>query len=370
MEVDLWNIKFEDLRDHPSFSMPIERKEGLGVVGSIGEGKEGHNLILNGHTDTVYPGDENNWNHPPLEGTISQGRVYGRGAADMKGGLCCAIFAAKAIKDAEVNLKGKLSIQSVIGEEDGGIGTLSTILRGYTADAAIIMEPTELKIGAAHAGALAFNVTILGKSAHACVREEGVNAIEKFIPIFKGLRTLENERNTLVNNPLYSRYKIPFPINIGTVQGGKWPGSVPERLEFQGRVGVIVGESVEEARKSVEETIAKIAHEDLWMEEHPPLVEWSGYQFDSASISVDHPFVNTVSYAFTKATGKTAQFEGMTYASDMRHLTNIGETPTLLFGPGDVRNAHSPDEYVKIDELITTTRTLALTALQFCEYKK
>jgi acetylornithine deacetylase len=84
---------------------------------------------------------------------------------------------------------------------------------------------------------------------------------------------------------------------------------------------------------------------------------------------MDHPFVNTVSHAFSKATGKTAQFEGMTYASDMRHLTKIGETPTLLFGPGNVRNAHSPDEYVKIDELIMATRTLALTALQFCDIK-
>jgi len=366
LEVDVWDIDFDTLRSHPAFSMPIEREEGVGVVGVLGEERGGKSLILNGHIDTVSPGDEANWSHPPLKGTVSGGLVYGRGVADMKGGLCCAIFAAKAIKDAGVKLKGRLSVQSVIGEEDGGVGALATVLRGHTADAAVIMEPTELKMGPAHSGALAFSVTVPGKSAHACVREEGVSAIEKFIPLFNGLRALENQRNEPIDDPLYARYKIPYPINIGTVQGGTWPGSVPESLEFQGRVGVVVGEKVEDARRSVEEAISRVADADSWMREHRPLVEWSGYQFDPASIPMDHPLVETVKEAFTEATGEAAQLEGMTYASDMRHLVNTGRTPTLLFGPGDVRNAHGPDEYVEVDELIAATRTLAMTALRFC----
>jgi acetylornithine deacetylase len=368
--VDAWDIDFEALRSHPAFSTTIEREEGMGVVGILGEEKGGRSLILNGHTDTVAPGDEVNWSHAPQRGTVSGRRIYGRGVADMKGGLCCAIFAAKAIKDAEVKLKGKLMIQSVIGEEDGGVGALATVLRGHTADAAVIMEPTELKIGPAHSGALAFSVRVPGKSAHACVREEGVSAIEKFIPLFNGLRALEGQRNEAIDDPLYSRYRIPYPINIGTVQGGAWPGSVPESLEFQGRVGVVVGERVEDARRSVEEAIARVADADPWMREYRPVVDWSGYQFDPASIPVDHPLVEAVKEAYTEATGEAAQLEGMTYASDMRHLVNAGRTPTLLFGPGDVRNAHGPDEYVEIDELIAAARTLALTALRFCGYEE
>ena len=366
LDVDVWDIDFDALRSHPAFSMPIEREEGLGVVGVLGEDRGGRSLILNGHIDTVSPGDEANWSHPPLKGTVSGGRIYGRGVADMKGGLCCAIFAAKAIKDAGVRLKGRLSVQSVIGEEDGGVGALATVLRGHTADAAVIMEPTELKMGPAHSGALAFSVTVPGKSAHACVREEGVSAIEKFIPLFNGLRALESQRNEPIDDPLYARYKVPYPINIGTVQGGTWPGSVPESLEFQGRVGVVVGEKVEDARRSVEEAISRVADADPWMREHRPVVEWSGYQFDSASIPLDHPLVEAVKEAFAEATGEAAQLEGMTYASDMRHLVNTGRTPTLLFGPGDVRNAHGPDEYVEVGELIAATRTLAMTALRFC----
>ena len=368
-EVETWEIDFHELSKHPKFSMSIDREEGLDVVGTIGEKRGGRDLILNGHIDTVAPGDEDNWSYPPLEGTITDGRVYGRGACDMKGGLCCAIYAAKAILDAGVQLKGELMIESVIGEEDGGAGALAAVLRGYTADGAVVMEPSETKIAPVHAGALSFRVTVPGKSAHACVREEGVSAIEKFMLIHEALRVLEDERNRNVDDPLYSRYKIPYALNIGTVHGGNWPGSVAESLAFEGRIGVAVGEKVEEARQRFEETIKKVALADPWLRDHPPTVEWRGYQFDPGRIPLEEPIVKTVTEAYADATGKVAQLEGMTYASDMRHLINTGETPTLIFGPGDVRNAHSPNEYVLVEELVAVARSLALTILRFCGYE-
>jgi acetylornithine deacetylase len=370
LDVDVWELDFDSLRSHPGFSMPIERNEGLGVVGTLKGGGGGLSLIFNGHIDTVAPGEESNWSHPPLEGTMVDGRIYGRGVADMKGGLCCAIYAVKAIIDAGVKLKGDLSVQSVIGEEDGGVGALATVLRGHTADAAVVMEPTEVKVAPAHSGALAFTVKVPGRSAHACVREEGVSAIEKFIPLFNALRDLETERNKGIEDPLYSRYGIPYPINIGTVHGGSWPGSVPESLVFQGRVGVVVGERVEDARRSVEDAVARAAETDPWLKENPPRLEWSGYQFDPASIESDTLIVETVREAYAEATGEEAELEGMTYASDMRHLINTGGVPTVLFGPGDVRQAHAPDEYVEIEELVTVARVLALTALRFCGYEE
>ena len=181
LEVDLWELDFEKLKKHPSFSMSIPRDEGLGVVGVLKGTRSDRSLILNGHIDTVEVGEEVNWSHPPLKPIIKDGKVYGRGTADMKGGLCCALFASKAIIDAGVRLKGNLLVESVIGEEDGGVGALATVLRGYDGDAAIVMEPTELKVSPVHSGALAFKVNVKGRSAHACVREKGVSAIEKFI---------------------------------------------------------------------------------------------------------------------------------------------------------------------------------------------
>lgn len=188
--VDVWEIDLDTLRRNPHFSMGVDRKEGLGVVGGMGS-SGGRSLILNGHIDVVSPGDESNWKYPPWRGTVEGGRLYGRGAVDMKGGLCCALYAAKAVRDAGVELDGRLMVESVVGEEDGGLGTLAAVLRGYKAEGAIVMEPTELKVAPAQAGSHCFRIRVKGLAAHACVREEGVSALDKFMPIYNALMSLE-----------------------------------------------------------------------------------------------------------------------------------------------------------------------------------
>lgn len=370
-EVDAWEIDFDELRRHPAFSAEVERQRGLGVVGVSGLGN-GPALIFNGHVDVVPAGDESLWRFPPWQATIAGGWVYGRGALDMKGGLACAIFAAKAIRDAGVRLKGRLLIQSVIGEEDGGCGTLAAVLRGHTGDGAIVVEPTELRIAPAQAGALNFRLTVPGAAAHGCVREEGVSAIEKFMPLYQALIDLEATRNAaarLRDDPisrLYRRYTLPYALCIGVVHAGEWASTVAETLVAEGRYGVAVGEDLEAARRMLEETVARAAHADPWLREHPPRIEWWGGQFAPASTPVDHPLVQTAAAACADVTGAPAIFEGMPYGADMRLLVNEGRTPTILFGPGDVRDAHRPDERVAIADLLTATRTLALTALRFC----
>ncbi len=369
MEVDVWELDFAALSQHPAFSTEIDRAEGLGVVGTTGNG-DGKSLIFNGHIDVVPAGDTANWHYPPFEATVANGNVYGRGALDMKGGLACAIFAAKAIRDAGVTLKGKLMIESVIGEEDGGVGALATVVRGYKADAAVIMEPTELMIAPAQAGALNFRITVPGLAAHGAVRDEGVNPIEKFIPIYQALMAFEASRNQQSDNPLFAAYKLPYPICVGTMQAGNWASTVAESLTFEGRFGIAVGEDIPTARKSFEAVVAKIAQSDGWLREHPPTVEWWGGQFESASIPADHPIVTTVGTAFTDITSSEPIYRGMPYGADMRLLVNNGDTPTLMFGPGNVRKAHQPDEYVPVEDLKTVVQTLALTALRFCGYEE
>ncbi len=141
-----------------------------------------------------------------------------------------------------------------------------------------------------------------------------------------------------------------------------------ERLTFNGRYGVAVGEDIESARRMLEQTVARAADADPWLREHPPTVEWWGGQFEPASISPDHPLVDTVCQSYGEVSGTPARVTGVPYGADMRLLVLEGNTPTVLFGPGDVRKAHQPDEYVSIDELITAARTLALVALRFCGY--
>ena len=217
LEVDEWAIDFAQLRAHPAFCYEVERSEGVGVVGYLGAATGGRSLILNGHIDVVPAGDLANWRYPAWQGTVAEGYVFGRGALDMKSGLVCALFAAKAIRDAGIELQGRLCIQSVIGEEDGGTGMLATILRGHVADAAIIVEPTEL--------------CVRGLSAHGCVREEGVSAIEKFHLLHTALLALEAERNAREQSALFSRYRLPYALSIGMIRAGDWPSSVEETME-------------------------------------------------------------------------------------------------------------------------------------------
>jgi acetylornithine deacetylase len=365
MDVDQWEIDFPALQQHPAFCWEVERSHSLGVVGALGAGN-GPSLILNGHVDVVPAGDERLWRFPPWQASIADGRVYGRGALDMKGGLACGIYAARALRDAGVRLRGRLLIQSVIGEEDGGCGTLAAVLRGHTADAAIIMEPTELRVAPAQAGALNFRLTVPGASAHGCVREEGVSAIEKFFPIYAALIDLERERNAAAVDPLFARYRLPYGICVGRVEAGNWASTVAESLACEGRYGVAVGEDLATARRALEDRVAQAAQADAWLREHPPTLEWWGGQFAPARTPSDHPVVALVADAYGDVAGAPALLEGMTYGADMRLLVNEGNTPTVMFGPGDVRNAHRPDEFVPIADLEAVTRTLALAALRFC----
>ena len=387
LETDEWSIDLDELSHHPDWCHEVERDEALGVVGWIGEpaagraavrSGAGRDLLLNGHIDVVPVGDEAAWTTPPWDPAVRDGRVYGRGAVDMKGGLVCALFALKAVRDAGVKLRGRLSVTSVVGEEDGGTGTLATLLRGHSADGAVVVEPTRLRVVTAQAGSLMFRLTVHGLSAHGCVREEGVSAVEKFVPLLSALRRLEEERCGVKgagsgdgvagdpHTPLFAGYRLPWPIEIGTVSAGDWASSVPDTLVAEGRFGVAVGEDVAAARRAFEDAIARAAAADPWLAEHPPDVEWWGGRFDPASTDPVHPIVTAVTGAATDVTGSAPSLEGVTYGADMRLLVQVGHIPTVLFGPGDVRVAHMPDEFVSIADLRIAAQALVLTALRFC----
>jgi acetylornithine deacetylase len=367
LDTDVWEIDFDALRRHPAYTADVERHDGLGVVGATGLDRSGaRTLILNGHIDVVPAGEAGRWTHPPFELTEAGGRLFGRGVVDMKGALCCALSAAKAIRDAGVALAGRLQIQSVIGEEDGGAGTLATIVRGHTGDGAIVMEPTRFVLAPAQAGALSFRITVPGKAAHGALREEGVDPIEKFIPIFERLRVLEAERNDGVSDPLFEGEALPYALTMGRLAAGIWPSTVAESLTIEGRYGVAPGENLEAARAALEEAVAETAARDGWLRDHPPVVEWRGAQFAAARTHIDDPIVTLVSGAARDVTGETPRLGGMRFGADMRLLVNQGGIPAVLFGPGDVREAHRPDESILAADLDRAAAILAVAALRFC----
>jgi len=365
MTVDLWEIPLDEIRHHPAYSADIERDCALGVVGRWGRG-DGPKLVLNGHVDVVPAGEFDLWSVPPWEMTIADGRVYGRGSVDMKGGLCCALSAIRALQNAGVELTGEVNIQSVVGEEDGGVGTLATIERGHIGDAAIVLEPTELMVAPAQAGALNFRLTVPGKAAHGALRSEGVSPFDKYLQLYQAMRGFEAERNRALADPLFEAYDVPFALCIGRVRSGVWASTVAESLTCEGRVGVAPSEDPDDVRRAFADVIDQAAQRDPWLRDHPPRLEWWGAQFAPASTDPEHALSQSLINAHRSVTGETPIVRGMPYGADMRLLANEGGMPTVIYGPGDVRRAHAPDEFVPIADLTVATQTLALSLLRFC----
>jgi len=372
LDVDLWTIDVPELQQHTEFpGMEVERnqREAIGLVGTWrSDDGTGKRLIFNGHIDVVPEGEHSNWSHNPWGAELVGDKLYGRGACDMKGGLIAALYAIKALKDSALPLKGTVLLQSVIGEEDGGLGTFATLLRGHTGDAALICEPTSLKIIPANAGALTFTARVTGKSAHACVRLEGVSAIEKYLAIHQALLRLEHERNRDITHPLLGRLKLPYPLSIGRVQAGNWSSSVPEELLFEGRIGVAMGEEKQSVREQFEQTIQLLAETDPWLQAHPVEVSWTGGQFASGSIPTDHLLVRLCAQCIQDVSGQIPEIAGAPYGSDLR-LFIYGNVPALLYGPGNVSVAHMPDEHVSITEIVQAARVYILAILRYLQVK-
>lgn len=380
LEVDVWDLDLPTLRRDPAYSEELGRGRALGVVGRLrGSGGAadrantgadpashgGRTLVLNGHIDVVPPGELGRWTVPPFEATVADGRVYGRGTADMKGGLLCALFAVRAVVDVGVELEGDVVVQSVVGEEDGGIGTLAAVRRGHTGAGAIVLEPTALVLAPAQAGAFNFRVTVPGRAAHGALRAEGVDPIDRFIPIYRALQDLERRRNERPRHPMFADHALPYALCVGTLRAGAWASTVAESLTFEGRLGVAPDEDPAGARAELEAAVREAGASDPWLREHPPVLEWWGGQFAPAATDPGAPIVTATRDALAAVTGRSV-VRGMPYGADMRLLAHEGGTPTVLFGPGDVRRAHAPDEHVEIRELEVATKVVALTALRFC----
>ena len=292
----------------------VDRHEAWGLVARLPGREGGPTLMLNTHVDVVPPGREVAWSRPdPFSGLVDATSVHGRGACDMKGGLVAAHWAARAIAVLKVPLAGDLLLACVQGEEDGGLGTFATLQRGWRADACIIPEPTSLDISPGNAGSLTFRLHVPGLATHASRRTSGVSAIEKFLPVFGALRRLEAERNV-------DPHHLMEPWDIA----------------------------------------------DPWLREHPPELEWWGGQFSFFITSAYSEIITTLRRAHDAVSGYRQQTWASPYGSDLRLLTGIGGIPTVHYGPGNARLAHSPDESVPIAEVLTAARALALVVLQHC----
>ena len=365
-DVDSWMFDLDALRahpDHPGEEAP--REEGYGLVATLGEGTPA--LVLQAHVDVVPVGDLGKWvARDPFSGSIVDGALHGRGACDMKAGLAANLAVARTLAASGVTLERAFGVHSVVSEEDGGLGAFATMLRGHTADAAVLTEPTSGRIMVANAGALTFCISVPGRAAHGSTRLEGVSALDAFLPVYASLHELERERNA-ERVPLFLDTALPYPISVGRVTAGDWASSVPDLLTAEGRLGVQLGEEPEAARAALERAVAEACAADPWLRDNPATVSWPGGQFASGRIRDGHPLIAEVSASVTDlSAGAAPRLSAAPYGSDLRLYSGLGGIPALHYGPGDVRFAHAPREQVDIAELLAVTRSLVVLAARRC----
>ena len=368
LDVSILESVRAELEAHPAFCDDgVAFGERLNVVGRWQGSSEGESrtLILNGHVDVVPVGNETLWRWPPWDGVVENGKLHGRGSCDMKSGITAAIFACQALKELAFKPAHSVTLETVIGEESGGVGTLTTLVKGLRAAAAIVMEPTKLQICPVQSGALSFRIRVAGRAIHASMKILGVSAIKKFYLIFNALEELDRARHARYRNLLFEFPDNVAPISVGTLRCGDWPSTVPDELIAEGRFGIFPGEPLREARAELEACIEACARADEWLSKHPPVIEWFEGQFESSETSMDEPISKTLGRSHAEVTGKTAGVYGASYGSDQRLFTNDGQMPTLLYGPGDVALAHTVEEYVPLEEVFTCAKVLARTVVMW-----
>jgi len=341
------------------------------VVGTLKGLGGGRSLLLNGHIDNVTVEPQDDWTHAPFGAEFLEGRIYGRGACDMKGGLVAGLAAIRCLIETGVSLKGDVVFSSVVNEEHSGGGALSMICRGITADAAIVMEPSENHIYIAHPGDVYWQLVVEGVPRSPGARWEGremvgVSAIEKLPSVIQALLKLEEDYNKRAAHPLYAKLK-PFSCVLGEIDGGTYATATASQCVLRGCVYFSPGlGSVGDIMEDIRSYIEKGTQKDPWFQAHPVKTVFLRHK-NTAVIDQNAPIVKTVSDCVKSLMGNEPLVTGATYGADMELFANLGQIPTIIYGPGSIVSAHKPDEFIAVAEYLTAVKTLALSIYHWCK---
>ena len=320
------------------------------VVARIGK-PGGRSLMFNGHLDVV--GVEG-MTHPPFEAFTNEGRLYGRGATDMKGGvaaMCCAAWRA-----AQAGLAGELVIAAVVDEEWQSAGTRGLIERGVRADACIVTEPTRLAIAPAHKGFTWTEVTFTGRAAHGSRYDVGVDAIRHAGLMLSELDRLEREELVRHTHPLLGHASL----HASSITGGSGWSTYPDHCLLAVERRTVPGESPDDAVTEMERALARVAGMT------PSMCGTVRHVFSQwpSDVAVDAPVVRSLAGAIERA-GESVSIEGLSAWTDAA-LLNAAGIPAICYGPGDISLAHSATEWVSEDEIVRATAVLERMALDWC----
>jgi acetylornithine deacetylase len=347
----------------------------------------GRSLAINGHIDVVPVGDASAWAHDPWAGEIADGRLWGRGSCDMKGGVAAAIGALDVLNRAGIGLAGDLHVHIVSDEEVVGTSTRRLAEQMPKVDAVLNAEPSSLRLMPVEGGLIHFRIEIEGRESHAGNRyksvhagghatDAGVNAIEKAVKIITALQELEREWAAYRRHPM-----LPPGFNTilpGIIAGGPGggrdgqlnlisnPGTTPNYCSIEFNVWYLPDETLEGIREEIESFVAGVCALDPWLREHPPRFTWNlrNICFPPVDTLPDHPFIQTLAGNLQNS-GVEPRIEAFTAASELAWYAQQG-MQGAIFGPGSIAQAHSPDEFVDIAQLTTASTVMALTIADWC----
>ncbi|WP_219837607.1 acetylornithine deacetylase [Paenibacillus sp. R14(2021)] len=348
------------------------------------QGGKYRSLLLNGHMDVAEVGDAQDWQNDPFALTLKNGRAYGRGTADMKGGLAALLFAVKLLEESGIQLKGDLLLHSVIGEEAGEAGTRACMERGYNADLAVVADTSGLAIQG-QGGVITGWVTVQSpmtyhdgmrsRMIHAGGGVQGASAIEKMAKLIAGLQELERHWAVTKSYPGFPAGSNT--INPAVIEGGRHAAFIADRCALWITVHFYPNEDYETVAAEIEEHLLGVAQGDPWLRNHPPTFLWGGRSmieergeiFPSLELVPDGEGLKSLADIHRQVRG-TAPSVGMSPSvTDAGWIGRAG-IPTLIYGPGELAHAHAVDENVDMRELIDYTKIMIAFIADWCNRMK
>jgi acetylornithine deacetylase len=346
----------DSIMDDPDYDFPLpnftyqDTPQVEAVIHGEGTGK---NIVFNAHLDVVPPSEGQVDAYNPIE---ENGKLYGRGAIDDKGGIATLFAVAMMLKENGIKPKGDIIFHFVVEEENGGNGTLAMVRRGVEADAAVVLEPSDLAIFPSVRGAVWFELAVFGRATHSGNIAGRISAVDKAYQAIEILRKyhdrlLEESRGL----PLFDQYPDPMPLTIGQINGGNWPSSVPSQTVLKGLIGFLPNKNRHEVQAELRQALQ--IEGDEWLRENFE-ISFNLLNNDGNMLPVDHPLVTTLRDAALK-NNLPGKIDAMVAACDAWQYANTLNIPTVVFGPGSLALCHAADEHILIDDMMKAASVLA-----------
>ncbi|MDA0179677.1 ArgE/DapE family deacylase [Solirubrobacter phytolaccae] len=347
LQPQLWDVN----PDVPGASPPLMGYAGRpNVTARLAGLGGGRSLTFNGHIDVVPATLEHRWSYDPWGAEIDGGRMYGRGAADMKAGVVAMLGAVRALSEA--GLRGDVFVETVVEEECTGNGAAACRARCPRTDAALIPEPFNHAALEAQVGVLWARLTVHGKAAHAERADQAINAALAAMPVIERIKALEAEVNAEPRSRWFADHAHPFNYNVGVLQAGDWASSVPEECIVEVRLGVDVDADLDEVMSRFEAAV------------RVP-VEWRGFRAHGFGLERSLPLFDVLGRAHALVHDDELEWLAFTGTTDARAFVVHEGVPATCYGPIG-GNLHAPDEWVDLESVRATTLVLALAAAEWC----